>query len=91
MMAKSRSCDVCARKRIIERRGKKCEHCGYEGYVEMHHMKPVSKGGNSHAGNDHLLVLLCEYCHAKEHGYKKKKYLDARREHWKPPGETNAL
>ena len=83
-MVKSRSCDQCARKRILNERGHYCEVCGYDGSLFLHHTIPVSDGGHSNVGGDHLLQLLCEKCHADAHGYKKRKYLDKRREHWVP-------
>ena len=68
-----------ARKRIIKKRGNTCEHCGYPGYVELHHIIEVCYGGTFADDN---LLLLCELCHAEAHGNKKHKYMDAAREHW---------
>jgi len=69
-----------ARKRLIKKRGHKCEICGYPGMIEVHHILPVKFGGNGKMDN---LMLLCEKCHADAHGHIKRKYLDPNREHWK--------
>ena len=71
--------EVTIRKRLIKKKGKKCEVCSYSGYIEMHHIKRVVDGGEHSEKN---CILLCEKCHAHAHGYKKKKYLDSEREHW---------
>lgn len=62
-----------ARKRLIKKRGNKCEKCGYEGYIELHHIISVQDGGKF---EDENLILLCEKCHAEAHGWKKRKWLD---------------
>jgi len=62
-----------ARKRLFAKRGKKCEKCGYVGYLELNHIIQVSDGGTN---DDDNLEILCEDCHAKKHGKKKKKYVD---------------
>lgn len=67
----------CARIRIIKHRGKKCEVCGYTGYVDMHH-----KNNNPRDNSDDNLILLCEYHHAEAHGQKKHKWLDPFRKNW---------
>lgn len=71
------------RKRLIAKKGKKCELCNYSGYIEMHHVERVVDGGDHTEEN---CVLLCEKCHAKAHGYKKKKYIDRHRENWNGKG-----
>lgn len=70
----------CARKRIIKKRGKKCEKCGYTGYIELDHIIEVKNGGTFADDN---LMLLCEKCHADKHGYKKKRWLDPFRKNWR--------
>lgn len=67
------------REKTIKQRGHKCEKCGYTGYIELHHIIEVSKGGTF--DNDNLM-LLCEKCHAEEHGHNKKKYIDPNRKQW---------
>jgi hypothetical protein len=50
--------------RLIEKRGKKCERCGYEVYqiLQVHHQD------RNRNHNDLInLELLCPNCHAKEH------------------------
>jgi hypothetical protein len=51
---------------LIERRGEKCEQCGFAGPVILHHIKPVSDGGSEYQQDN--MVLLCKPCHDKEHG-----------------------
>ena len=67
------------RKKLIKKYGDKCMVCGYPGYIEMHHIERVTDGGEHTEEN---CILLCEKCHADEHGYRKKKYLDPHREQW---------
>ena len=59
-----------ARKRKIKANGSICDHCGYEGYVELHHIIPVSEGGTH---DDDNTWLLCDACHRKVHGYKARR------------------
>ena len=68
-----------ARKRIINKRGHKCEVCGYTGYIELHHIVQMINGGYHDEDN---VILLCEKCHADAHGYKKKKWIDEARKNW---------
>lgn len=70
-----------ARKRIIAVRGNRCEKCGYDGYIELHHIKRAVDGGSF---KDENLLLLCEMCHAEVGNIKKKKFIDARRITWMP-------
>lgn len=67
------------RKHMIAKHGQVCMRCGYHGYVEMHHIIPVSMGG---AQEEYNVLLLCEKCHMDEQGWKKVKYLDKARETW---------
>lgn len=80
-MRRNMKSQQCARKRILEVRGNKCEKCGYPGMVEAHHIIPYIERKNY---DDDNLILLCEKCHAEAHGLNKKKYLDSRRKDWKP-------
>lgn len=41
-----------------------CEACRKEGYIELHHIKPVSLGGSDNKDN---LINLCCYCHELIH------------------------
>lgn len=56
----SRSSDTAVRRRLIQERGEKCEHCGRVGPVEMHHIIPVRVGGTL---DDSNCILLCGRCH----------------------------
>ena len=53
------------RKQVVERDSDQCSKCGNRNYLHLHHIKPLSKGGNNKIIN---LRLLCENCHSKEHG-----------------------
>ena len=59
-----------ARKRIVKQRGLRCEWCGETRLIELHHIKRAVDGGTF--DNDNLL-LLCEDCHLKAHGKKRRK------------------
>jgi 5-methylcytosine-specific restriction endonuclease McrA len=69
------------RKRLFALRGKKCERCGYGGYLEIHHIKEVINGG---LDNEENLIILCQVCHDKAHGKVTKKFLDINRKYWMP-------
>lgn len=65
--------------RMLKNYGSICMNCGYDGYVEVHHVKSVIDGGLDNLEN---LLLLCEKCHADAHGQVKKNYLDQLRSVW---------
>ncbi len=50
---------------VKERGGARCRKCAARANIHVHHIKPLSKGGNNKLAN---LVLLCESCHSKVHG-----------------------
>ena len=56
------------RQRVLERDGFACVKCHTPRselpYLEVHHIKPLSKGGKTVMSN---LVCLCESCHAGKH------------------------
>ena len=49
-----------ARQRMLKRYGSKCQHCGQEGYVELHHLVRPQNGGTFDYWN---LILLCKPHH----------------------------
>ncbi len=57
---------------VIARDGEYCHKCGKKfirtAQLHLHHIVPLSKGGNNKISN---LQLLCEKCHLSEHGRKK--------------------
>jgi len=57
----------CARKRIIAKRGDRCEWCGSRAGVDLHHIIEAKDGGTFADDN---LLLLCWMCHQKAHGHK---------------------
>ena len=69
-MASRGKSQTYARKRIIAERGHKCEHCGWTGYIELHHVTRMADGGDHSKSN---VLLLCDTCHRKEHGYKERR------------------
>ena len=53
------------RRRKLERTGWRCERCGLAGRLEVHHVRPLHKGGAPYdPGN---LKVLCRGCHVEEH------------------------
>jgi 5-methylcytosine-specific restriction endonuclease McrA len=67
----SRSSQTNVRNRLLKERGERCEWCGNEGYVELHHIIPVRAGGT--LNNDNCL-LLCQSCHGKANAEANQKY-----------------
>jgi hypothetical protein len=59
------------RTQVAERDGKECKNCGNRDHLHLHHIAPLSKGGNNRIEN---LKLLCEKCHSKKHGGKHFSY-----------------
>lgn len=52
------------RPHILRRDGHRCQKCGSESDLHVHHKTPKSVGGTNGPGN---LVTLCRGCHAMEH------------------------
>jgi hypothetical protein len=49
-----------------------CEECGlWKEPLHVHHIIPISKGGDHRLNN---LILLCEKCHSKRHGNREFSY-----------------
>ena len=59
----SRYIPTKVRKRVLERANGRCELCGREGKLELHHFFPPSMGGASHPSN---LIALCPECHKRQ-------------------------
>jgi hypothetical protein len=55
------------RRSALHRDGHQCRICGSTTSLSVHHIVPLSEGGDSTAGN---LQVLCHSCHQKEHGHK---------------------
>ena len=53
------------RRKVLERDGARCQICGSNADLSVHHIIPLSEGGDSTMGN---LRCLCFSCHQKEHG-----------------------
>ncbi len=49
---------------VLERDGYKCRQCGKRGDLEVHHIKPLSRGGSPAPKN---CLTLCVDCHIKVH------------------------
>jgi 5-methylcytosine-specific restriction endonuclease McrA len=77
---KRRSMQQFIRERHLKTHAKKCEVCGFTGFVVVHHKVPISEGGGNEESN---LIVLCEVCHNLAHGKKTKNYLDPTRKYWK--------
>lgn len=66
-----------ARKACIEKYGAKCTVCGFDfearygdagkGYIEVHHLQPISQTDDEHEVRPKDLVPLCANCHAMAH------------------------
>ncbi|HWQ65431.1 MAG TPA: DUF2116 family Zn-ribbon domain-containing protein [Methanospirillum sp.] len=53
------------RRYVLERDEKRCQICGDGTDLSVHHIIPLSQGGDSTYGN---LRVLCYICHQKAHG-----------------------
>ena len=51
------------RQTAIVKAGRRCTRCGFAGKLEVHHARPLSRGGT----HDQALVVLCRDCHIQEH------------------------
>ena len=51
------------RARAIRTAGRRCTRCSRPGRLEVHHPRPLSKGGD----HDQALVVLCRTCHFARH------------------------
>jgi len=52
------------KKRLIESAGNRCQICGSQGRLLIHHKKPIADGGDN---TDSNLQVICETCHSKIH------------------------
>ena len=48
----------------LERDSYRCRECGKAGRFEVHHIRPLEKGGGNELGN---LLTLCVDCHIRKH------------------------
>ena len=53
------------RRRELERAGWRCEKCGLASRMEVHHRRPLHRGGDPWAGDN--LEVLCRGCHIRIH------------------------
>ncbi|WP_449573269.1 HNH endonuclease [Methanospirillum sp.] len=53
------------RRQILQRDGYRCQICGEQKDLSVHHIIPLSMGGDSTTGN---LRVLCHTCHQRVHG-----------------------
>jgi 5-methylcytosine-specific restriction endonuclease McrA len=52
------------RQQVLKRDNWRCQNCGRQQNLEIHHKKMRSQGGNDSGVN---LITLCHSCHANEH------------------------
>jgi 5-methylcytosine-specific restriction endonuclease McrA len=52
------------RKKVLERDGWRCQHCGCRTHLEVHHLTRRSSMGSDTEEN---LITLCHECHKREH------------------------
>ena len=55
-----------SRRSVIQERDEVCTECGARRRLDVHHIKPLAKGGTNKPDN---LVFLCRPCHQNLHGY----------------------
>ena len=53
------------RRRVLDRDGWRCGKCGLAGALEVHHVRPLHKGGDAWAADN--LAVLCRGCHIAAH------------------------
>ena len=53
------------RRRELVRAGWRCESCGKAGALEVHHRRPLHRGGDPWASDN--LRVLCRGCHIRIH------------------------
>lgn len=75
-----------ARKKIKER-PRICVNCGSTEDIEMHHIVPISEGGNNIESN---IVMLCKGCHYRAHGARLGRYTGERKGRPKVEKPVNA-
>ena len=51
------------RQRALVKAGRRCTRCGRPGRLEVHHPRPLSKGGT----HDQALEVVCRTCHLARH------------------------
>ena len=64
------------RETCIKRAAFRCSRCHKRGRLEVHHIKPVSRGGAKYAFDN--VVVLCRSCHFAEH----KPRVEPERQQW---------
>lgn len=52
------------RKAALRRDGHKCVYCGSRHRLQVHHIRPLTRGGTNDVNN---LVTLCHDCHVGQH------------------------
>lgn len=52
------------RRRVLFRAGHRCQVCHQRRQLDLHHLVPVSRGGDHGADN---LICLCRPCHLRVH------------------------
>lgn len=53
------------RRQLLDARGWRCERCGLAGKLEIHHKRPLEKGGA--AFDEENCEVLCKACHVAHH------------------------
>lgn len=63
---------MAVRASIIKRDGNKCRRCGSAEHLQVDHIIPIAKGGQTVDAN---LWTLCDICHSNRPGHKTAKKL----------------
>jgi len=56
---------MALKNQVLERDSWKCQECGSQGNLQIHHLQPRSGLGDDTLAN---LITLCAFCHGKRHG-----------------------
>lgn len=62
------------REQVLERDNRRCQNCGEESNLVVHHIVPISNRGTNHTTN---LVTLCRQCHRAAHNHRWKEESDS--------------
>ena len=69
------------RRRILDRDGWRCRHCGRPGRLEVDHIRPLWKGGAPYDGDN--LQVLCRGCHIRKTRKESKRVLGPKATAWR--------
>ena len=65
---------------VLESSGFRCDRCGKAGRLEVHHRRPLHRGGTNDPDN---LETLCRSCHVGHHKAEREARLSPAERDWK--------